>query len=330
MPLLEKEIIAPDEYHTPDGVVRATPARIRHWYRQGQKMLGKRLQIPIPWEHQDDAKPRTAAQKLAEQAEYNVGFVRRYFLDKDGRLWAVLDIRDEKTAEHIARDVRYVSPELDPEFTDGDGQVWKDVITHVAITPHPVAHRQSPFGTKPRLMSHGRRCVWLSLDQRRRVNMADDYDEQEYDRDDEGGAPDDEQLLEEIKGLLSQKMGLDLPEHTGKDNFLRDLSVALHAHPGHGRRSRLSDEADEERVAREFEYGPRQREGSRGVAPAAAMSRRRQAAGRLSHGRPGRVTPERGRQIAAEQLRNSNERPDAAALARNTAWRASGQPPASF
>ncbi len=303
MPLLEKEIIAPDEYQTPTGVVRATPARIRHWYEQGRKMLAKRLQIPLPWEHQEDAKPRTPAEKLADQARYNAGQLRRYFLDRDGRLWGVLDIPDARTAEHVQKNVKYVSPEIDPEFTDGDGETWHDVITHVALTPRPVYHRQSPFGTKPRLAHN--RCTYLSLNQRMGVtNMAEYDDDQDYDRDDEeggGGAPDDAALVDEIKGLLSQKMGLDLPEHTDKDTLLRDLSVALHAHPGHG--ARMSDEEDEEQAGRDYDR-TRERGGDGEEPSTALMGHRRRPAGRLSHGRGGRITPERGRQAAAEIARN--------------------------
>jgi hypothetical protein len=309
MPLLQKEIIAPDEYHTPEGVVRATPARIRHWFRQGQRMLAKRLQIPLPWEHQDGAKPKRPEERLADQARNNTGFLRRYFLDRDGRLWGLLDIPDPKTAEHVARDVKYVSPEIDPEFTDGDGQVWHDVITHLAITPRPVAHRQSPFGTRPRL-SHN--CIHLSLCQRKGVDMSEyDDDREQYDDGDEynaeeGGAPDDAALLEEIKGLLSQKMGLDLPEHTTPDSFKRDLCVALHAHPGHGNRLG-EDEVDEGSAARDCERGAYQREGARGL----MLSRRRRAAARqLSHGRhPRDIGAARGHQVATEILRNAGIKP---------------------
>lgn len=139
--------------------------------------------------------------------------------------------------------------------------------------------------------------------------MTDDYEEgQEYDDQDQG-APDDEALLEEIKGLLSQKMGLDLPEHTDTDSFKRDLCVALHAHPGHADRERMSDEVDEGRAARDYEQGPYQREGARGR-QAALMSRRRRAAGRLSHARHARdIGLARGQACASEILRNAGIKP---------------------
>jgi len=164
MPVLVKEIIAPDTYHTPDGPVRATPRRIRHWLRQGQRMLAKGLPIPVPWEHQDDAKP-DGAMHLAENATRNAGFVEGFFLDRDGRLWGKLDIPDADKARHIQKNVRFVSPELDDAWTDGDGREWKDIITHVALTPRPVHYKQTPFGTKPRLSHPRRGSVWLSLDQ---------------------------------------------------------------------------------------------------------------------------------------------------------------------
>src|SRR6185437_14051258 len=73
---VDKEIIAPGAYHTADGLVRATPSRIRHWYEQGRKMLVKRLQVPLPWEHQDDAKPQKQGDRLAQRCQHNAGFLR--------------------------------------------------------------------------------------------------------------------------------------------------------------------------------------------------------------------------------------------------------------
>lgn len=162
MPLLVKEIIAPGDYHTDDGIVRATPQRIRHWLKQFKRMKAKGLPIPVPWEHQEGAKPLSHNDRLAQQATHNAGFWRGAFIDRDGRLWGKLDIPNEDDARHIERSVRYVSPEIDDHWVDGDGQVWKDIITHVALTPRPVHYKQKPFGAKPRLSS-GRGAVQLSM-----------------------------------------------------------------------------------------------------------------------------------------------------------------------
>src|SRR5579871_2253990 len=106
--VVEKEIIAPGDYHTAEGLVRATPRRIRHWLESGNRMLGKRLQVPLPWEHQDDAKPAKAGDRLAARCKQNAGFLRGYFLDKDGHLWGELELPDRETADYVKDHVKFV------------------------------------------------------------------------------------------------------------------------------------------------------------------------------------------------------------------------------
>lgn len=150
--LLEKELCMPGTFHTPTGVEVVDAARLRHWHREGRRMLRKGLWIPVPWEHQEDAEPRSWAEHLANRALFNAGFVHSYFL-ADGGLWAVLRFPDRKTARQAKHFVRFVSLEFNREWTDGDGELWLDVITHVALTPAPINYRQRPFGSKPRRCS---------------------------------------------------------------------------------------------------------------------------------------------------------------------------------
>lgn len=112
-------------------------------------MREARLQVPVPWEHQDDAKPVSRGERLAARVKRNAGFLKDLYLTRDGALWGDIDIADPAVAKHIHRNVRYVSPEIESEFTDGDGTRWKDVITHLALTPRPVFQRQKPFGEPP-------------------------------------------------------------------------------------------------------------------------------------------------------------------------------------
>jgi hypothetical protein len=89
--------------------------------------------------------------------------------------------------------------------------------------------------------------------------MRDEYDDDAEDLDDEddddeaGAEVSDQELLDDIRDLLNDKMGLDLPDHVSKETVLRDLCVALHAHPGWddaggqgGERGLSEDEEDEE------------------------------------------------------------------------------------
>src|SRR5579872_2845151 len=125
---VEKEIIAPGRYRTGETLVRATPRRIRHWMAVGNRMLARRLQIPLPWEHQDDAEPWTRGHPAPPELE-SAGFLRLYFLDRDGHLWGHLEFPNRETAEYVRRHVRFVSPQIDERFVDETGRTWRDVIT---------------------------------------------------------------------------------------------------------------------------------------------------------------------------------------------------------
>jgi hypothetical protein len=166
--LIEKEILRPGTYHTSDGPVVVSRRRMRRWARQFARMRRSSLSVPLPWEHQDDAKPMTKRERLAyeraREARHNAGFLRRMYLAGDGSLWGTLSFGDREQARQAVRNVRYVSPEIEDEFTDGDGKPWRDVITHVALTARPVFQRQRPFGARPpaRRMS---RVTRLSLEQ---------------------------------------------------------------------------------------------------------------------------------------------------------------------
>jgi hypothetical protein len=89
--------------------------------------------------------------------------------------------------------------------------------------------------------------------------MRDEYDDDAEDLDDENDDSDDgaevteQELIDDIRDLLNDKMGLDLPAHVSKETVLRDLCVALHAHPGWddaegqgGERDMSEDEDDED------------------------------------------------------------------------------------
>lgn len=258
MPLLPKEVLRPGVYHTDEGVVRVTPKRIRRWAKQFGLMKTAKLSVPVPNEHQDTAKPVTDAQKKAAEVEHNAGFGEEMWVEKDGSLWTMLDIPDEKTAKHIVKNVRYVSPEIESEFKDGDGRVWKDVITHMALTPRPVFQRQKPFGTPPpsalgqskakfsmMRLSLARFNKGCGYGGKRKMGVESKAEETELD--DLAGEHGDKRMSEDsddapgggdmdtVEGQMAEAMKLlpqhniHLPEHTTPETFLRDLCVALHA-----------------------------------------------------------------------------------------------------
>ncbi len=155
--LVEKEIIAPGTYWYLDQNTKeprkfeATPAIVQHFHDTGKAMLSAGLSVPIPLEHQPEAKPQTAAQKAAQQLRDHTGWMHDYKM-KGGALFGVLDIQDEEIAKKLPRTIRYTSPYIG-SFTDGDGKNWHGVITHLALTSRPRIKRQEPFASIAAAMS---------------------------------------------------------------------------------------------------------------------------------------------------------------------------------
>jgi hypothetical protein len=149
VPLFWKEVISPDSYWYTDDAgaphkFEATPEYVRYLHDQGNRMLAAGLSIPIPLEHQRDAKPLTAAEKAAKQLEHNAGWVQKYALRADHKLFALCDIADPKIAAKLPRTIKFTSPNID-SFVDGSGREWKGVISHLALTSRPRIVRQEPF-----------------------------------------------------------------------------------------------------------------------------------------------------------------------------------------
>jgi hypothetical protein len=147
---ISKEVISPGTYWYEDpesGLPKKfspTSEVVKQMYEDGKAMLAAGLSIPVPLEHQPDAKPLTPSEKAASTLLNNSGWVKDYEMQGDS-LFAKLDILDEKAAKKVQnKTVKWTSPTIS-SFTDGDGKAWDGVISHVALTSRPRFHRQSPF-----------------------------------------------------------------------------------------------------------------------------------------------------------------------------------------
>ncbi len=165
MPVVQKEILAEGTYHTesPDGrVVPCVITRrdIKRFCRTGNEMIRSGLSVPVVLEHQD-IQALTPQERAAQKLLSCVGWVQDYRIDKSGKLWGSLDIPDPKLVAKLPDTIRYVSPEIDPIFLDGNGRWWKDCVTHIALTLRPRISSQSIFGTTPDFGTDG---ASLSLD----------------------------------------------------------------------------------------------------------------------------------------------------------------------
>ncbi len=122
----------------------ATPDRIKYMADQGNLMLADGLTVPVPLEHQPDARPLTSGERAAHNIRNNAGHVKSYEVGADSRLFGVLDIADPSIADKLGSTIKFTSPWIN-SFTDGNGKRWEGVISHVALTTRPRIVKQEPF-----------------------------------------------------------------------------------------------------------------------------------------------------------------------------------------
>lgn len=232
MPTFTKDVLYPGTYRLLDGRrVSYTRADVKHLTQRLKDMTAAGLQVPVAWEHQDGAKPSPAA-----AAKGNLGFALDAEETADGYLTAKLDIPADDDAKRLPS-VRFVSPEIVNDFVDGSGRKWPGAsITHIAVTPRPVQHRQKPF--QPVRMSQN--TVRLSLGD---YQMADEKEPEEKEGEGEGEGGGDK-LKKALEALT--KIDLMLGDDTTLETLLDRLTVAIEtklAHEG------LSDDDKEEPAA---------------------------------------------------------------------------------
>lgn len=153
-----KEVIRTGDHtyldqHGKPQVLRTTHDKIKHYLKSGNEMIAAGLAIPVPLEHQPDAKPMNAMDLAANRLRNNAGEIAEFrediIKDKDGndvnRLMSVIDFKDDGIAKKVIdKSIRWVSPWIN-SFVDGKGKEWNEVISHVALTARPRIHDQMPF-----------------------------------------------------------------------------------------------------------------------------------------------------------------------------------------
>ena len=254
MPTYLKDVLSPGTFYATglDGSRRRvtyTRADVDRLARRVNDMVTARRQVPVCWDHQDDARPlapgEAAPQSASASAKNTFGWVKGASWAPPARSFSSSTFPTSPTAQ--MEKARYVSPEIIPDFEDGDGYLWRGKsITHVAVTPQPVRHRQGPFqpagGGRLSLASR-RGGVRLSLADRepsqgpgargqesgvrsqesgvRGPEMADDKKKEgEGETEATGGPP-----LDKILAALEAK-GIRLPDDTDEGNFMDRLYVA--------------------------------------------------------------------------------------------------------
>lgn len=223
-------------YRSPDGELVVTPARIKHWAESFMAMRRKGLRIPSSWDHSDDpAKDvpvKFAAGDRRRLPQGTVGYLHSLTPTQDGNAAeVVVEVRRKPDAEMCDQNLAYISPVIRSEWTDGDGQVWKDVWGHVDLVQHPVDHRQTPFSRVDENQSVA--CALrMGLDEGQpktyhlQAEDADMADNETGDRENQEMVENEGNRLKKVIEILA-KMDVILSDDTNEENFLEHLEQAL-------------------------------------------------------------------------------------------------------
>ena len=149
----KKEILQEGLYVVSDGkggraVQLLDRNRFDHWVKQAKAMKDAGLNIPAPDFHDPKAVP---GERVGSKSNY--GFWEDLTLvdtvDSSGNavkaMEGFLDVPNEDDAKKIGTSVRETSIYAVPEFIDGHGNVWKDVLTHIAVVTKPIEPGQKNF-----------------------------------------------------------------------------------------------------------------------------------------------------------------------------------------
>ncbi len=209
-------------------------------------MKAEGIRPPLTWEHadplSDEDAPRNPREERAEFAKFTAGWPEDMRVEPDGRLTAEFDVPDGESGEQV-KTTGYVSPAFRREWRDGSGRVWKNVISHIAVTPRPVHHRQDRFAP---VSIEQAESVQASLrfslgdvvadeNDKPTVPPADDAANPKPDESDKGGeAPKAPSGGPSVACLIEglRRARINLPDDTTPENFIDRLYTAVEAITG--------------------------------------------------------------------------------------------------
>lgn len=237
MAKFKKKVLEEGVYQSPDGVINITKDRIKHWAESFKKMKTAGLKIPIPWGHHSKAIPDYDEREFYE-SKYNGGYIEDLQSDKDGALVAIIDIPREEDSTRIGTSVKEVSPQIETAWKDGKGNVWSDVITHLALVTHPVVPGQDNFeaiNDDPTPVGATRLSLKNKINKNGDSDMAKKADDEVVAKPEkepkakdnlfEGHANEHSGIDPELLDLLGS-IGLIIPEDTTEEDFIPALKAS--------------------------------------------------------------------------------------------------------
>ncbi len=124
------------EYHAPQGVVKVTPERLRHWEATTKSIQSVGYALPSHINHPDDPKfmkpleMSVLKERKKPEAQKTVGHLRSFTVAPDGQsAEIVLETLTADAQEKVQTNTLFVSPVIMPEWKDGAGNRYADAIT---------------------------------------------------------------------------------------------------------------------------------------------------------------------------------------------------------
>lgn len=248
-------------YASPDGPVDIPATRVKHWSEQFGRMKAAGLKVPVAWGHVSTALPKTQAEadkQEFESTKYNAGYVEEIKQAPNGDLEFVFDVETDAAAK-LGTSIKDASPLILPEFRDGAGNAWNDVIGHFALCKQGVIAGQSEFQPVAANSQPALACglaLSLSGKHKKAVRLAMPFDKDTDDQDDVDGvrtetatADDDpetgdgielndmgagngEQTKTQLLQLLDSA-GLPIGDYSDESDLVEKLIVALNVKKSH-------------------------------------------------------------------------------------------------
>ena len=230
MARFKKTLLGARTYHSPDGVLEVTPARLRHWSDTFARFKQKNLAVPISWGHAADPANSQPIKSKSRPPQDTVGYLEQFKLAPDGTSAEVLiNVPRDEDAQKVKANLAELSPVIFESWKDGDGTEWRDCITHVDLVQHPVDHHQTEF--QPVVA-----CAFrMGLDKGKPVTYRMQGEEMEGEEKEQPEAkdPPEESPVENEGDRLKKVLDalaahqIVLSDDTNEENFLEHLEQAL-------------------------------------------------------------------------------------------------------
>jgi hypothetical protein len=243
MAKFRKNIVKPSVYrvNTKEGKqIRAVSSEfLKEVCENTREMMAAGIKVPAPYAHKNEngiypgpvleQEGKEVDAKTLEptvwSSDFNAGFWNEFTLD-DTSIAGVLDSSNSDIGETIKDTSIYV----DPEFTDGLGRTWKNVIRHVALVTNPVEPYQDNF-TK---IEEGEHALAMSFSMSDEVGgdpISQVQDSPSGEASDKTEANPSGGDVTEIVKLMDEKFGISFPGDTSDANFLDRLLTVLTSIP---------------------------------------------------------------------------------------------------